>query len=318
MTFSNVLVTGGAGFLGSMLLQELLPISSHIYVLDDLSTGNPDAIPKSDKITFYQDSITNEKILEEILPNVEWIFHLACRNILLAALDLDEDFHNNLLGGYTLLKKAQSHCPRLKKFLYTSTASVYGNAAILPTPESYHQVTMPYSASKFSVEHYCQVFYHMHQMPITTLRLSNVYGPGQLESNPYCGVVAKIFDAIRKGQPIPVYGDGYQTRDFTFIEDAIEAIIVAAQDPDTVGRVYNVGTGKETNINQLAAVIASIAGKESHPIEYLPKRIIDKVNRRAMNTSLIQSELKWAPRHSLEEGLAKTYIWLTEKGKQAT
>jgi UDP-glucose 4-epimerase len=313
MKFGNVLVTGGAGFLGSQLVERLLPISDHITIIDNLATGNRHTIPQSDKITFYEDSITNEALLEHVFPQVEWVFHLACRNLYLSALDIREDFNTNLYGGFLLLQKAKSHCPQLKRFVYTSTASVYGDAAVLPTPESYHQITMPYPASKFSTEHYCQVYYHMYQLPVTTLRLSNVYGPGQYLTNTYCGVVTRFFDAIQKGEPITIYGDGTQTRDFTYIEDAMQAVLYAGTHPQTAGKVYNVGTGKETSINELAQTIIKITGNETFPIEYHPKRIVDKVNRRVVDISTLQDELQWSPRFSLEEGLVHTYEWIKAK-----
>lgn len=314
MKFGNVLVTGGAGFLGSQLVKSLLPVSERIYVIDDLSTGNRDNIPQSDKITFYNESITNEPLLEHIMPQVEWVYHLACRNILLSIVDMKEDFNTNLYGGYLLLQKAKSHGARLSRFIYTSTASIYGNAPVLPTPESYYEITMPYSASKFSTEHYCQVYYHMHQLPVTILRLSNVYGPGQSLSNPYCGVVTKFFDAVQKREPIPIYGDGTQTRDFTFIQDAMEALLLAGKHPETIGKAYNVGTGKETSINQLAEMISKITGYKADHIQFQPKRIVDKVYRRAVGVDKLQHDLQWYPRFSLYEGLVKTYEWIKGKG----
>jgi UDP-glucose 4-epimerase len=172
---------------------------------------------------------------------------------------------------------------------------------------------MPYPASKFSMEHYCQVFYHMYQLPVTILRLSNVFGPGQTLSNPYCGVVTRFFNAIQAGEPIPIYGNGHQTRDFTYIDDAMDAIILAADIPETAGKVYNVGTGKETSVNTLANKITEITGRIFYPTKNLPKRVIDKVDRRAVDISLIGKELDWSPRYTLEEGLALTYEWIGEQ-----
>lgn len=315
MKFGKVLVTGGAGFLGSQLLKRLLPISEHIYVIDDLSTGNLDAIPKSDKITFIKDSITNNELLEYIMPKIEIVYHLACRNILLSVIDLNEDFNTNLYGGYLLLEKAKTHCPHLKRFIYTSTASIYGNATRFPTPESDYQITMPYPASKFSTEHYCQVHYHLNQLPVTVLRLSNVYGPGQVSSNPYCGVVTKFFDSAQKGEPIPIFGDGTQTRDFTFVEDVMDALLIAGNHPKAIGEIFNIGTGKETNINQLAEMILTITDSKKDLIEYHPKRVIDKVNRRSVKIDKIHQDLQWHPRFTLNEGLVKTYNWIQGKSE---
>lgn len=313
MEFGKVLVTGGAGFIGSQLLKRLLPMAEHIYVIDNLTTGNRSAIPQSDNITFYEDSITNEQLLEQIMPEVDTIYHLACRNLQLSVVDMDEDYSTNLYGGYLLLKHAKLHCPKLKRFVYTSTASVYGNAEILPTPETYYQIALPYSASKFATEHYCQVYYHMYQLPITIIRLSNVYGPGQVTSNPYCGVVARFFEAVEQGEPLSIYGDGTQTRDFTFVEDAIEALVKVALDPMAIGQVYNVGTAIETRVQDLAEMVMEITDYKVGKIEYLPKRPIDRVYRRAVDIHKIQQQLHWTPKYSLYDGLVKTYEWVKNR-----
>lgn len=253
--FGNVLVTGGAGFLGSQLVKTLLPTSDHLFIIDNLSTGTLEAIPETDKITFYKACITDEKVLDDILPKVDYIFHFACKNLVLSVDNIYSDFHTNVLGGFTLLRKAKELSPQLKRFVYASTASVYGNAEILPTPETYYNIKLPYSASKFTTEHYCDVYFNMYQLPVTTLRFSNVYGPGQLISNPYCGVIAKFFDAAGSNQPFEIFGDGKQTRDFTYVEDAMDAVILAAVSDVALGEKYNVGTGTETSILQLAASV---------------------------------------------------------------
>lgn len=314
MRYGNVLVTGGAGFLGSQLVKKLKDICNHLYIIDDLSTGNAGAIPRAKNITFYKESITNNELLESILPKVEVIFHLACRNVVLSVENIDEDFNTNLYGGFLLLKKAKECCPNLQKFVYTSTSSIYGDASILPTPESYHNITLPYSASKFSTEHYCRMYYHMYNLPITILRLSNVYGPGQLASNPYCGVIAKFFDAIKKKEPLTIYSDGTQTRDFTYVEDTIRAILMAGISERSIGKVYNIGTGKETSIIQLAKTILEIKGDPHHPIISKPKRAVDKVHRRALHVEEIEKELGWKALISLQQGLVLTSNWLQAEG----
>ncbi|MFY0758523.1 NAD-dependent epimerase/dehydratase family protein [Metabacillus dongyingensis] len=308
--FGNVLVTGGAGFLGSQLVKTLIPTSDHIFILDNLSTGTKEAIPASDKVTFYQDCITDEAVLNEILPKVDYIFHFACKNLVLSVDNVYADFHTNVLGGFTLLRKAKELSPRLKRFVYASTASVYGNAEILPTPESYYNIKLPYSASKFTTEHYCDVYFNMYQLPVTTLRFSNVYGPGQLISNPYCGVIAKFFDSAENGQPLQIFGDGKQTRDFTYVEDAMDATILAALSDIAIGQKYNVGTGKETSILQLASSIKQVTGTHTLGNDFHPKRNVDVVQRRCMNTAKIEQELNWKKNHTLLEGLEKTKQWL--------
>ncbi|SDM76678.1 NAD-dependent epimerase/dehydratase family protein [Sediminibacillus halophilus] len=309
MSFGNVLITGGAGFVGSQLAAAMLPNTDQLFIIDDLSTGHKQSLPKSHKISFYQASITDQEVLEEVLPQVDYVFHLACRNLLLSVNDIEADFQTNLFGGYFLLKKTLELNPEIKRFVYTSTASVYNNADILPTPESYYDISMPYAASKFSMEHYCHVFYHLSKLPFTTLRLSNLYGPGQLAANPYCGVVAKFFEAAASGEPLIIYGNGEQTRDFTYIGDGIDAILIAASHPTATGKVFNVGTGKETTIHLLAAQVKDITGSNS-PLIYQPERTIDTVTNRCLDTEKIRTEIGWKPKHSLQKGLESTYEWL--------
>jgi UDP-glucose 4-epimerase len=315
MRFGQVLITGGAGFVGSQLLRRMEPISEHIYVIDNLSAGEREAVVNSSKITFYQESYLNENLLSEVLPRVEWIFHLACRSLTLSVVDMKEDFLTNLYGAFMLLEKTQALCPSLRRMVYTSTASVYGDAKVRPTPESDYQITTPYSASKFAAEHYFQVYSHMYKLPISIVRLSNVFGPGQLITNPYSGVVSKFFDAVERKEPISIYGDGLQTRDFTYIDDCLDAILLAATHQQSIGKLYNIGTGKETSVRHLAEHIATIAGFTDYPVVSLPKRRIDNVVHRSVDNRLIKHELQWTPRHTLQQGLEKTFAWL--KSQQA-
>lgn len=312
MTYGNVCITGGAGFLGSQLVKKMLPLCERIFVIDNLSTGKKEALPVSDKLTFYQDCITNEALLEEVLPQVDYIFHLACSNLYVSVEKQDIDFQTNAYGGYVLLKKAHQCCPSLKRFVYASTVSVYGNAEERPTLESYYRIQLPYAASKFATEHYGQVYHAMYDLPVTTLRFSNVYGPGQNPSNPYCGVVAKFFEAVVQHRPMTIYGDGNQTRDFTFIEDSLNALLAASREMRAIGQVYNVGTGKETSVLQLAREIYDIAGYTKYPLRFLPKRKVDVVRRRVVDPSKIQQDMNWEARDSLRQGLVKTWAWIKE------
>lgn len=307
--YGRVLVTGGAGFIGSQLLLRLLPVSEHITVIDDCSTSRRENVPVSDRITFYEMSYVNEELLEEVLPGTTHIFHLACRNLVMSAENMDDDFHVNLYGGYLLLQKAKRLCPDLQRFVYTSTASVYGNAEHFPTPESWHQTSVPYAASKFSMEHYCQVYFRMHQMPISVLRLSNVYGPGQLTTNPYCGVIAKFFEEADLKEPFTIFGDGTNTRDYTYIDDAIDALMAAGEHPDAPGSVFNVGTGVETSVLQLIEHISRITGQCEPVYSWRPKRKVDIVQRRSLDAGLLRKTLGWNPQVDLISGLRKTDQW---------
>jgi len=313
--YGHVLVTGGAGFIGSRLVRRLLPEAERITVIDDMTTGSRGALPEAANLRLIERSYVDDQLLDEVLPEVDTVFHLACRNIVMSASHMDDDFHVNLYGGYKLLHKVLEHARNLRRLVYTSTASVYGNAPVLPTPESWYDTALPYSASKLSMEHYCQVFHRMNGLPVTVLRLSNVYGPGQVTSNPYCGVVSRFFEAIRQGVPMTIFGDGKQTRDFTFIEDALDAITLAAIHPEAPGKVFNVGTGIETSVNELAELIAAVGGQPNHPKIHVAKRPIVVVQRRCLDASHLRRTLGWKVKVDLAEGLRRTYEWLQEEGR---
>ncbi|TSB46085.1 NAD-dependent epimerase/dehydratase family protein [Alkalicoccobacillus porphyridii] len=308
--FKHVLVTGGAGFIGSQLVRALLKKSEHITIVDDLTTGNRDEISDSPNITFIEDSILNEKLLEDILPDIDVVFHIACRNLVLSVTDMHEDFEVNLRGAYTLLDQIRKHGKQIKRFVYTSTASVYGDATILPTPLKEINIRMPYAASKYGAEQYAHVFYHLHQIPVTILRLSNVYGPGQVATNPYCGVVAKFFEARHAGLPMTIFGDGSQTRDFTFIDDTIEAILLAAQKKEAIGEIFNVATGEETSILELAVEVATVFGDKEPNHLFSTKRTVDTINRRCLAIEKSKQLLLWEPKVKLADGIQRTYTWI--------
>jgi UDP-glucose 4-epimerase len=144
------------------------------------------------------------------------------------------------------------------------------------------------------------------------LRYSNVYGIKQSPNNPYCGVVSKFFDSVLNDHPIQIHGDGEQTRDYTCVDDVVEATMLAALSQKVVGEVFNIGTGKETSVRQLAQLVLEISGKNSRPI-FIDRRDIDNIRRRVLNIEKVRKHLKWIPVTTLEEGLKKTYKWLISK-----
>jgi nucleoside-diphosphate-sugar epimerase len=170
----------------------------------------------------------------------------------------------------------------------------------------------PYAVSKSAGEGYCHAFYESYDLPTAVVRYSNVFGPGQTPENPYCGVVAKLFDSAMTSKPLQIHGDGEQTRDYTFVEDAVTATLSAAVSPKATGQAYNVGTGVETSVNGLARLIMEITGTSSK-LEYLDRRDIDNIRRRVVNIEKIRRELRWAPAVTLEQGLKKTHAWLLDR-----
>lgn len=201
MAFGRVLITGGAGFVGSQLLKRIEPLADHVYVIDDLSSGSRDAVISSDKVTFIQGSYYQEDLLEEVLPRVEWIFHLACSSLSSSVIDIKKDYSTNLYGAFVLLEKVRALCPTLHRIVYTSTASVYGNAPVRPTPETYYQITTAYAASKFAAEHYFEMYFRNFRLPVTTVRLSNVFGPGQVKPTLIAALLPNFLNACKMASP---------------------------------------------------------------------------------------------------------------------
>ncbi len=306
-----ILVTGGAGFVGSNLVNRLVQLGSQVTVLDDLFTGDLDHITSLSEIRFVEGSVADRKLVDELAKDAEIIFHLAARNIIVSTKDPSEDLKANVFGTFNILEAAKKY--DVERVVYTSSASVYGNSRYLPINEDDSlNILNPYAASKLSGENYCMAFYETYDLPVTILRYSNVYGFNQSPNNPYCGVVSKFFSWAIEETPPQIHGDGEQTRDFTFVDDAVEATLLSALYPKAIGEVLNVGTGKETSVKHLANLIINICGKTLRPIN-IDRRDIDNLRRRVLNIEKIRKTLRWIPNNSLEQGLIETYTWLVKK-----
>lgn len=305
----EVLVTGGAGFLGGNVARTLASTAKHVWVLDDLFTGHPSAVPPWHNITFVHGSVCDASLLQTLLARVDYVFHFAARNISLSVEQPDSDFHVNVEGTHELLLQARPFRERIRRIIYASSSSLYGDSPVIPTPESGYDVSTPYAATKFAGELLCVAYGKTFGLPVTCLRYSNVFGPGQVSENPYCGVVTKFMDAIYERVPFTIFGDGTQTRDFTYVEDAVEATLLAGSSGRTAGGVFNVGTGRETSVNELANLVSSAIGEPGYPRTYSPKRPVDTIFRRCIDAVKIRETTGWVTKHSLEDGLSKTWRW---------
>lgn len=313
MRFKNkkVLVTGGAGFVGSNLVRSLSKEGANITVLDDLFTGDSSLIEDVPHMTFIKGSVTDFDLIEDLLLKTDIVFNLAARNIIVSTKRPREDFKVNAGGMLNILMAAKKH--GIERIVYTSSASVYGNARYLPINEDDRlQILNPYAASKLAGENYCMAFFESYDIPVTIVRYSNVYGINQSPRNPYCGVVSKFFLSVLNDLPPQIHGDGEQTRDFTFVDDAVEATMLAAISPRAIGEVLNIGTGKETSVKELAELIIGLSGKDMQPV-YKDRRDIDNLRRRVLNIEKIRQNLRWIPETPLYKGLSRTYSWLSEE-----
>ena len=303
-----VLVTGGAGFVGSNLVRRLIAEGARVTILDDFFTGKLSNLAGLDgRCGIVRGTVTDRETVMSLVAQTGIVFHLAARNIIASTRNPIEDFQTNIGGTLNILLAAREH--QIERVVYTSSVSVYGNPKYLPINEDDRiSLLTPYAVSKYGGEGYCQAFYESYDLPVAVVRYSNVYGPWQDPANPYCGVIAKFIDKVKAGLAPEIHGDGQQTRDFTYVDDAVEATLIAALSPKAEGEVINIGTGIETSINSLASLVLHHYGRECEPV-HIDRRDIDNIRRRVVNIEKIRRLLRWTPSTTLTDGLGKTKEW---------
>jgi len=294
----RVVVTGGAGFVGSNLVAGLVASGADVVVVDDFFTGTRRALPD---IEIIEGSVTDFSLMHRMCRRADLVFHLAARNIIVSTRNPQDDFRVNAGGTLNVLLAARDS--NVQRVVYTSSCSVYGNRTRMPISENDPvSLLTPYAASKFAGESYCQAFNTTYGLPTTVVRYSNVYGPGQRPENPYCGVISRFL--AMDGKPMRINGSGEQTRDYTYVADIVDATLLAAT--TKTGNVYNVATETETSVNELAALIGG-------PVEHVGLRDIDNVSRRSLSYERIKKDLGWQPKVRLEEGLELTRDWMQKR-----
>ena len=301
MSFESIprtcLVTGGAGFIGSHLVERLLKAGHSVKVVDNLATGrleNLKAVKDESRLSFHRLDIAGDKRIGPLFAGVDWVFHLAALADIVPSIQRPLDyFRANVDGTARVLEAARAG--GVKRFIYTASSSCYGLPDLLPTPETAAIKPMyPYALTKYlgeeMVSHWCQVY----GLPTISLRLFNVYGPRSRTAGTY-GAVFGVFLAQKlAGKPFTVVGDGEQTRDFTFVSDVAEAYLRAAES-DLAGKIYNVGSGATYSVNRLVELLG---GDKVH----LPKRPGEPGSTFA-DVTRITEELGWQAKVSFEEGV---------------
>jgi UDP-glucose 4-epimerase len=304
----RVLVTGGAGFVGSAVTRRLVDAGAKVTVLDDLFTGQAESVPTGARL--IEGSVTDRDLVNELVADNSLVLHLAARNIIASTANPLDDYATNIGGTLNVLLAARAS--KVDRVVYTSSASVYGNPRTIPINEDDPLWTLsPYAVSKLGGENYCTAFAESYGLRVATVRYSNVYGPGQRPDNPYCGVVSRFLVQAHEGQPISIHGDGEQTRDYTYIDDAVEATLAAAVHPRADGEVFNVGTGIETSVNRLAESVGRALGLDVD-VRHVDRRDIDNIRRRVVNIEKIRRMLRWTPQWTIDRGLAETARWFLD------
>ena len=302
----KILITGGAGFIGTNLANVLSNSNLNITVIDDLSSGEMSEILKFPNIKFIKEDIRNIDNYKNILSTSDYIFHLAARNIGNSIANPTDNFDVNCKATFKILEFLRINNKKLKRFIYSSSCVTTCPCRRPPINEcDTPNILSPYAASKYSAENFCVSYYENYNLPISIVRFSNVYGPYQYIKN-YSGIISKIFNAALNNHIINIHGDGEQTRDYTFIDDSISALILVAINNKSIGEVYNIGTGIETSVNKLVDLIQDIL-KIKLKVKYIDYRDIDNIRRRVLNVEKIRKDLKWFPLNSLKNGLNLTY-----------
>jgi UDP-glucose 4-epimerase len=296
-----VIVTGGAGFIGSHVAEALLARGDEVVVLDNLSSGKREKVPEGARLV-EADIRDPNALFDEVRPDV--CFHLAAQADVITSVERpDFDAEVNVLGTLQVLEAARRHGA---KIVFSSTGGAIYGECDGPAPESAQRRPIsPYGISKLAGEEYLVGWNRLYGTSHVALRFGNVYGARQ-EPTLEGGVVAIFLDRMRDGQPTRIFGDGRQTRDFVYVGDVVEAVLAAIPSD---GGVFNVGTGIETSVADLHALCRRVSGVEGEP-ERAPARTGDVLHS-VIDPSLAERELGWRPRHDLEAGLRKTWDWVS-------
>ncbi len=300
----KILVTGGAGFIGSHLVNRLIKENHNVTVIDNLSTGKKEYLDL--KAKFYKADIQDLKISQIFKKEKpEIVFHYAAQIDLRKSVENPiEDAKINILGGLNVLENCKKY--KVKKIIFTSTGgAIYGEADIVPTSENYPAYPLsPYGIAKLTIEKYLSYYYKVFDLPFVALRLANIYGPRQ-NSKGEAGVVAIFSDMMLSGEQPTINGDGRQTRDYVYVEDVVIASMLAMK-KNKVG-IFNVGTAKETNVNTILKKLKKLTKSECKEIHKPVKAGEQK--RSCLDYSKIKKEFGWQPKYNLENGLKETIKW---------
>lgn len=308
---SKVLVTGGLGFVGHNLVKTL--VNKHnctTIVVDDCSNSYPEILGNDlNKVEFHKLSVMETKKLCKLFHDVDYIFHLACKQISSSGKEPHSHLRVNAESTLDILEFIRyNDLPQLKRFVYTSSTSIYGSSVKLPISEDDPTLVLSgYAATKLLGENYTLMHNRNYGVPTSCVRYSNVYGPGQSPTNPYCGVLGKFIHNTLTKQPLNIFGDGEQTRDYTYIDDAVSATILSAVHPRAYGDVFNVGTSVETSVNDLAQLLKN--DFQNTEVIYVEERDIDNIRRRSIDITKIHNNLGWSPKTNVKNGIQLTVKW---------
>ena len=308
---NTILITGGAGAIGHNLVNQLIfkKKINKILILDDLSSGFFDLIPKSSKIEFYKGSVTDDKILKKLFENkIDYVSHLATLFANQNSVDHPvKDLNVNGFGTLKLLKFCKTQ--KLKRFIYASSSCVYGHQSNKSESFINFQVDTPYAITKILGEQYVNYFHEAYGIKSVIFRIFNSFGPGE-KPGKYRNVIPNFFKKAISGEPLIIFGSGQETRDWNWVGNLVQAFQKALEVEEAIGETFNIGSGNEIKIIDLAKLINEITNNHSDHI-FLPSRTWDKVKNRCANIEKAKNILKYNPDNkNFKEKLQHTYNWI--------
>lgn len=305
----KVLVTGGAGFIGSNLAGELIRQGARVSIIDNFTTGFRENLEEiAGDFDFIEGDINDNAAVAKAIEGAEIVYHQAALPSVPRSVDDPAETHDVCVNGtFNLLVKAKD--VGVKRFIYAASSSAYGDQPILPKVETMRPDPLsPYAVAKLTGELYCRAFNNVYGLETLSLRYFNVFGPRQNPASMYSGVISRFIDALMTGTAPVIFGDGEQSRDFTYIDNVIDANIRAAQTTRGLGETMNVANGERITLNDLLEVLKSITGVRNIMADYQPPRSGDVKDSQADNRRAVEC-LGYTELVGLEEGLRKTIDW---------
>jgi nucleoside-diphosphate-sugar epimerase len=307
---AHYLVTGGAGFIGSHLCEELVRRGERVRVVDSLITGKRQNLAHLPQVEFMHGDLADIDVARRAVQDVEYVLHQAAiPSVPRSVEDPVTSNRANIDASLNILVAARD--AGVRRLVYAGSSSAYGNSEVLPKVETMPTAPLsPYALQKLVAEQYCQMFTTLYKFETVTIRYFNVFGPRQDPSSPYSGVISLFISALCDGRRPTIYGDGEQTRDFTYVANVVDGVLRACQAPAASGEVINVATAGRISLNQLFAIVKREVGSSLEPV-YSDPRAGDVRDSQA-DINKAQRLLGYAPIVSFEEGLGRTVKWYRE------
>lgn len=308
------LVTGGAGFIGSHVVRRLVERGDHVRVVDNLSTGSIERLgPVRSAIDFVDADLADPQVCDRVLDGVTYVLHQAAiPSVQRSIRDPRASNRANVTATLNLLESCRTR--GVRRVVYAASSSAYGNTPVLPKQEDIAPNPLsPYALQKFVGERYARMYHELFRLETVSLRYFNVFGPSQDPQSEYSAVIPKFINKLLNGETLTIFGDGEQSRDFTYVDNVVDANLLALTATGAAGNVCNIGCGTRISLNQLVAILEKIVGCKAN-VEYRPARPGDVRDSQA-DITRAKNLLDYSPQISIEAGLIKTVDWFRAHGR---